>query len=65
MTTQTQLDNLKDMKRQGVTKAVYDGLVMEYRSLKEINSIISEMEDEIAGTSSSDKTYYPTFGRAY
>ena len=63
--TQTQLDALRTAYAEGVLRVTFNNRTIEYRTLKEMKSIIAEMEDSIAGTSTSDKTYYPTFGRSF
>lgn len=64
--TQVQLDSIKEAYAEGVTKVVYNGKVIEYRTLSEMKSIISDIETSLSGArSDTDKAYFPTYGRGY
>lgn len=57
--TQTQLDALKEARALGVTEVRYaDGKTVKYRSLAEMDTIISSMESDIAGLSSNRTRRY-------
>lgn len=54
-TEQQQLDALKAMKRSGVRSTTVDGRTVEYRSMKELDRAIADLEDSIAKSSGTPR----------
>lgn len=56
--TRADLDNLKKAIASGVQQAMQGGEMIQYRSLKEMRQIVSDMERDL-GIKSSSKVSYP------
>ena len=47
--TQTQLDALKSAYAEGIHRVTFNGRTIEYRSLREMQSVIRELEKKLGG----------------
>jgi len=63
--TQTQLDAIQDAYVEGVTKVTFNGRTIEYRSLKEMKSIMSDIQNSIKPINDAQKAYFPNYGRGF
>lgn len=50
-TMQARLDALEELKSSGVLSTMYEGKKVEYRSMSELNTAITSLENKIAAAS--------------
>lgn len=64
-TLESQLAMLKSLKRSGVLRTSFEGKLVEYRSMAELNIAIRDLEAEIAQAAGKPRPVarFVTFGR--